>query len=239
MNILKKYLQSWFLPILIAIIPFMIGFFILGIFTKISFEISNGLFIASFILFLISIVLGIVRIFKKDYLKGISQTILSIGIVIVGFGYLSFFLMFYPNDFFTDELELPKNINLNLPSNYSEKGKKIHPEITFDLINSFQPGLYEYNFTTEKIDSGYIYLKAFEITKNIRLSKEELDRDSKILVFNGTDSLKTFSTSNHFTIYEGDWDKPYGARFEIWYKKKNGEEQKLTEKNYKIIGWQR
>lgn len=236
---MKKYFQSWFLPILIPTILLIIGFFVFGLFTKISYEIANGLFIISFILFLVSIVLGVIRIFKKDYLKGITQTLISIIVFIVSFGYLSFFMMFYPNDYFADDVGLPENIKLNLPSNYTEKVKEINPEITFDLINSFQPGLYEYNFTTKKIDSGYIYLKAFEITKNIRLSEKELNSDSKIFVFNPSDSLMTFSTKNHFTIYEGDWDKPYGAKFEVWYRPKNGNEYKLTEKKYKIFGWQR
>jgi hypothetical protein len=40
------------------------------------------------------------------------------------------------------------------------------------------------------------------------------------------------------TIYEGDWGKPYAARFEVWFKPDNGgNEQKLFQKNYKIEGW--
>jgi hypothetical protein len=43
-----------------------------------------------------------------------------------------------------------------------------------------------------------------------------------------------------FTIYEGDWGKPYSARFEIWFIPDNGgKERKLVEKNYKVEGWQR
>lgn len=238
MKILKKYYNSWFIPIISAVLFLIAGFFILGLFTKITYEIANILFYISFFLFIVSIVLGIIKIFKKDYLKGVTQTLASIIIFIAGFGYLSFFMMFYPNDYFTDDLHLPENIELNLPAK-SFNGKKIRPEITFDLIGVFQPGMYEYNFTTKKIDSGYIYLKAFEITKNIRLSEEELNEKSKIFVYNPSDSLKTFSTKTDFTIYEGDWDKPYGAKFEVWYRPLKGSEKKLLEKNYKIFGWQR
>ena len=149
--------------------------------------------------------------------------------------------MFYPNDYFADDLEIPKKIKLELPSKLSYKGEKtIKKDINFDLIESFQPGLYEYNFVTKKIDSGYVYLKAFEITKNTKLSEDELKNESKIFVYNDSDSLKIFSTKNHFTIYEGDWGKPYAAKFELWYKNnKTGKEQKILEKNYKIEGWQR
>ena len=47
-----------------------------------------------------------------------------------------------------------------------------------------------------------------------------------------------FSSATDFTIYEGDWGKPYAARFELWFKPVNGgHERKLIEKNYKIEGW--
>lgn len=239
-KIFKKYYESWFIPILSAILFLIIGFFVLGLFTKISYDIAQVLICLSFLLFIISIIFGIIKILNKNYRKGIAQTLVSIITLIIGFGYISFFMMFYPNDYFTEDLELPKNIELSLPSEYLEnREKEIHSEIIFDLINSSQPGLYEYNFTTKKIDSGYIYLKAFEITKNTRLSEEELNNDSKIFVYNPTESLKTFSTKNDFTIYEGDWDKPYGAKFEVWYQPLKGTEKKLLEKNYKIFGWQR
>ena len=239
-KIFKKYYESWFIPILSAILFLIIGFFVLGLFTKISYDIAQVLICLSFLLFIISIIFGIIKILNKNYRKGIAQTLVSIITLIIGFGYISFFMMFYPNDYFTEDLELPKNIKLSLPSEYLENGEKeIHSEIIFDLINGSQPGLYEYNFTTKKIDSGYIYLRAFEITKNTRLSEEELNNDSKIFVYNPTDSLKTFSTKNDFTIYEGDWNKPYGAKFEVWYQPLKGTEKKLLEKNYKIFGWQR
>ena len=52
--------------------------------------------------------------------------------------------------------------------------------------------------------------------------------------------MKKFGTNDHFTIYEGDWEKPYGARFEVWFKADNeNEEIKLFEKNYVIEGWMR
>lgn len=236
---MKKYLQNWYLPILIPTILLIIGFFILGLFTKISYEISIWLFYISFVLFLVSIVLGIVKIFKKDYLKGILQTIISIGILIKGFGYISFFMLFYSNDFFADDLELPKNIHLNVPVD-SIKQNHNFQNLEFQLYNGFQPGIYRYSISLNKIDSGKVYLKAYEITKNTQLSEKELNRKSNLKVGNNSDSIKTFKQNNEdFTIYEGDWGQFYGARFEVWYKDKNGTERKLTEKNYKIEGWQR
>ena len=240
-NLFKQYFNNWYLPIIIATIGIILSFLLLSIFTKTSFYISLWLMYFSFFLYLVSIILGFIKFFKKNYLKGSLQTIISTVILIFSFGYFSFFLMFYPNDYFADDLEIPKKIKLELPSKLSYEGEKtIKKDINFDLIESFQPGLYEYNFVTKKIDSGYVYLKAFEITKNTKLSEDELKNESKIFVYNDSDSLKIFSTKNHFTIYEGDWGKPYAAKFELWYKNnKTGKEKKILEKNYKIEGWQR
>lgn len=49
-----------------------------------------------------------------------------------------------------------------------------------------------------------------------------------------------FFSEASFTIYEGDWDKPYAARFEVWFVPDSGKpERKLMEKVFKIEGWQR
>lgn len=239
--IIKKYfeiyLKSWYLPIVSAIGLLVIGYLTLSLFTKTTFDIAVCLFYLSFFLFFTSIILGVIKIFKKQYIKGILQIFISITTSFVSLGYINFFLMFYPNDYFADDLEIPKNIKLNIPI---DEKKIIYNSIQFDLINSFQPGIYKYNFTTKKIDSGYVYIRAYEITKNIRLSEDELNKKSKVFVYNNSDSLKTFSTKEEFTIYEGDWDKPYASRFELWYiSKKTGKERKLFEKKYKILGWQR
>lgn len=89
-----------------------------------------------------------------------------------------------------------------------------------------------------KISEGTVLFKAYEITQNTRLSKGGLSKSSSVPVSNLSDSLKRFGTNDHFTIYEGDWGKPYAARFELWYKPEKGEEKKLTENNYIIEGWQ-
>ena len=85
-------------------------------------------------------------------------------------------------------------------------------------------------------------MKAFEITQNTPLSTKRLKEKSTKSVFNSTDSLYKYrlSDSPDFTIYEGDWGKPYAARFELWFVPENGrQERKLIEKIYKIEGWQR
>lgn len=150
-------------------------------------------------------------------------------------------------DTWADNLKIPTNIPINIPIdldfNEHRPDSLTNSKITisdFQLYNSFQPGLYEYDFWTGKIESGTIYLKAFEITQDYALSTDRLPQRSSIKISNPTDSIMRFGTTSHFTIYEGDWGKPYAARFEVWYKPDNGgKEQRLFTKNYKIEGWMR
>ena len=85
-----------------------------------------------------------------------------------------------------------------------------------------------------------MYLKAYEITREYALSTWNLPKRSAVIIYNPTNRIKKFGTSSLFTIYEGDWGKPYAARFEVWFRPDSGgEERKLFERNYKIEGWMR
>jgi hypothetical protein len=104
----------------------------------------------------------------------------------------------------------------------------------------WQPGIYSYDFWCSKIESGTVYLKAYEITQVYALSEETVKSGSELKIQNSTDSLVRFSAPYSFTIYEGDWGKPYAARFEVWFKPGSGQtERKLLSKNFKIEGWMR
>ncbi|MDD4821696.1 MAG: hypothetical protein PHI48_03960 [Bacteroidales bacterium] len=154
-------------------------------------------------------------------------------------------------DKFADNLTIPTDIQIENPLDI-DLGNRNRPDsivkakksdVDFVLYNSSQPGQYEYDLWLGKIDSGTVYLKVYEVTHNQRLTERSLSDDSFaeegiLRVANSSDSLIRFGTKEHFTIYEGDWGKPYAVRFEVWYKPDNGNERKLIEKNYKIEGWQ-
>jgi hypothetical protein len=150
-------------------------------------------------------------------------------------------------DEWAQNLQIPTNIQLDNPvdigfDNHRPDSISNRPvnQTDFQLYNSFQPGLYEFDFWTTKIEPGTIYLKAFEVTQGYALSTDRLPESSSVKVFNPTDSIKKFGTTSHFTIYEGDWGQPYAARFEVWFKPDNGEpEIKILHKHYKIEGWMR
>ncbi len=207
----------------------------------------------SFILLELSVI-GLVISFiyqmvKKRWLKSIF-TLLILG-AIIAFIYLgTLFLVFCGSpcdDRFADNLKIPDNIQMDDPIDPASRNMQSDSmqllsksQMSFQLYNSFQPGLYEYDFWVGKIERGTIYLKAFEITNEYELSTNELPTKSSVNVFNTTDSIRRFGTTSDFTIYEGDFGKPYAARFEIWFKPATGRaERKLLAKNYRIEGWQR
>ena len=198
---------------------------------------------------LVVLVSSIYLFTKKKWLTGI----LSLGIfggTIVAFIFYSITMFWIEQerpDEWAKNLKIPTNIQLDNPVDLgfdenrpdSITNRPVN-QTDFQLYNSFQPGLYEFDFWTDKIESGTIYLKAFEITQEYALSTDRLPKRSSIKIYNPTDSIKKIGTTSHFTIYEGDWGQPYAARFEVWFKPDNGgQEQKLFSKNYKIEGWMR
>ena len=103
-----------------------------------------------------------------------------------------------------------------------------------------QPGIYEVVYSLNPGEPGSVYLKAFEATTGTRLSVERLEMASKTRMTWSTEPSERFGAKAGFTIYEGDWGKPYAAHFEVWFKPDSGKtERKLSERIFKIEGWQR
>jgi len=242
-SILKYPFNQWWKPLTIFGIATI--FFVVSEFSdsRTIQDIAFFLFAFGWVLTLIS---AIIQLTKKKWLYGI----ISLGIF--GLTIPAFFMYSIATfwidqslpDEFADNLTIPLNIEIHNPLELSyinldsfKKGKK---EMTFELYNSFQPGLYEYKVWLDRIGQGTIYLKAYEITNGTALSPSRLKERSTISVQNTTDQFLMFETDDHFTIYEGDWGKPYAARFEVWFQSNNGGSGKmLLSKNYKIEGWMR
>jgi hypothetical protein len=176
----------------------------------------------------------------------LNISILGLGIVgWVALSVIQFWIGQFVSDRYADNLIIPDDIEINDPieSKWNAKNDSVSvvkkQEFDFEVYQGFQPGLYKFDVWIGRIDSGIVYLKAYEITQNDRLSKESLTKGSSIRVGNINNKIKRFKTQGHFTIYEGDFGQPYAARFEVWYLPDKGGERKLAEKNYKIEGWQR
>ena len=179
------------------------------------------------------------QLYKRRFLKGFATLF-----IVFTASLLSTMATMIDGDHWADDLEIPSGIQLDDPAN---KGDYVRPDRTVEiyknqtdlaLYNSGQPGMYEFDFWTGKIDSGTIYLKAFEITQEEELSTDWVKENTEIPIYNEYENIIKFSSTRNFTIYEGDWGKFYSARFEVWFKPNaGGEEIKLFQKNFKIEGW--
>ena len=124
---------------------------------------------------------------------------------------------------------------LKLPEDAVKRGAD-----EFILRNGMQPGIYNLTLRLNPGEPGVAYLKAFEVTKGTRLSESRLhDRSNERIGWSKNPDEK-FLYENEFTIYEGDWGKPYAARIEVWFRPDSGKpERKLIERVCKVEGWQR
>lgn len=146
-------------------------------------------------------------------------------------------------DGFGKEHPIPDGLKYNLPltedSCSIEPVDSLDPNTYLTIWNSFQRGIYTYDFYYGPLSSGEIYLKCFEVTENLPLSEERIAESSKVLI-NSTSSFEKLVSRQEFTIYEGDWGDYYAARIEVWYRDSvTKEERKLLEKVYRVEGWMR
>ena len=99
-------------------------------------------------------------------------------------------------------------------------------------------GGYDFYMWHKPTEKGEIYIKAFELTKNKRLSEWKITNRTKNTITELTDTFKIYKGST--VIDEGTFEKYYPARFELWFKSsKDGQETKLADEVYLIDGWDR
>ena len=237
--------DKWWRPILLWAIA--VGIVVSNEITKV-----NSLGIVNYWILTIAL-LGLIvsiiyQLIKRRWFKALLTGLFFGGTItaLVLYVLFIFFIETIDGDGWADNLTIPENIDLNLPKEIEFRN---HPDsintivknkIDFELYNSFQLGIYEYELWLNEIENGTVYLKAFEITQEYQLSTDRLPKGSTIKVNNESDKILKFESNSHFTIYEGDWGKPYAARFEVWFKPDNKDkERKLMDKIYKIEGWMR
>ncbi|MEM1408019.1 MAG: hypothetical protein AAGG59_14660 [Bacteroidota bacterium] len=225
---LRLYLGKWWIPISSYFLVIII--FWLGTIFRRDWIIDLSLAVL-YLNMLGNVMSSIVQIMSKRWYLAIPQ----LGISVFLFCFTGFIFMFSPPDYYGASKTIPKDMVIDepldeVPNHYQFK------EHDLILADSIQPGIYLYftNYNPER--NGFFYIKAFEITTNDRLSKDRINRISRIEV-----NIKDKSNFNgKFTVYEGSWGDKYGARIELWFKPVgNQKEYLVAQRNYIIEGWMR
>jgi len=111
--------------------------------------------------------------------------------------------------------------------------------IFFKVENDTEQGEYlltaAYNFSEE----GEVYVKAFENQTNYRLSERTVTPATTRQVGWAIDGKTFFYYQTSIAIYEGTWVDSYEARFELWFKRKNGSERLLLTTTSQVEAWKR
>ena len=108
------------------------------------------------------------------------------------------------------------------------------------LLTGMQPGIYGVVYSLNPGEPGSVYLRAFEVTQGTPLSVDRLEAETRTRMTWSADPSERFGAKAGFTIYEGDWGKPYAARFEAWFTPDSGKPDRILAKRvFKIEGWQR
>ena len=97
---------------------------------------------------------------------------------------------------------------------------------------------YDFYMWHKPSEKGELFIKAYELTKNTRLSEWKLNNRTKNKISELSNEYKLYE--GRTVIDEGTFENFYPTRFELWFKSESsGIEKKLTEKNYVIDGWDR
>ena len=112
------------------------------------------------------------------------------------------------------------------------------PEI--QLAKGMEGGIYQVRAFVNPGESGKVYIKVFEATRNTPLSADRIKPVSMSRIGWSTNSKETFRYQSQITVYEGDWGTFYPGRFELWFvPDTGGPERKLIDRIFRIEGWMR
>jgi hypothetical protein len=234
-----SFFGNWKIP-LVAYVAALKAFLVLGLLgSSLSEAIGSVLLCVGLLL----LVYSAIDQFRKKRWVPMSVTLLvMLGGTIVTFllyALLSTFVTMVDGDHWADDLTIPDGIELHEPMEtlpFTTDSAEAVSDLV--LFKAAEPGTYYYSVRVKGLEPGSIYLKAYEITQEERLSAESLEARSMLELHSPVNEFTTFRLERSFKIYEGDWGKYYAARFEVWHRpSEGGIEKKLFEKNFKIEGW--
>lgn len=109
----------------------------------------------------------------------------------------------------------------------------------FNVTDGMQPGIYLLNAAVNPKAPGSVYARVYEVESGQRLSDSRVKQRSIRYVGWSQEGRTFFPYNAEVTVYEGDWDSTYEARFELWHVPEQGEESKIAETTRMINGWER
>ena len=238
---MKRLLKYWYiLPILLACLMIVacLMYMLMIQSMKSSMVIESTVSVLILIVLIALPISWVILLINKQWKRSFFSFLV---VCVLGFP-LSFLAMESPDGFGKDH-PIPDGLECNLPlvddSCSTAPIDSIDTNNYLVVWNSFQGGVYKYDFYYSPLPAGEVFLRCFEVTENIPLSEDELEESSKVCI----DSTKSFTRlveKKEFHIYEGDWGDYYADRVEVWYR--NGttkQERKLLEKVYRVEGWMR
>lgn len=172
--------------------------------------------------------------------------IAKIAILFLGVIFFSwiFILIFYdyPQDSFSN-IKIPKNLNFDKPIESltnrqidSLENKIVNEEEILVIGNGYNG--YEFYVWHKPTELGTLYIKAFELTQNIQLSKEKLTSRTSHQINQLDTKFNLYKSKT--VIDEGTFEKYYPVRFELWFKPKASDDERKVKKVYYVIdGWDR
>lgn len=228
-SFIKIYFDRWYVPVSLAVILGVIGTTTVVSPYPIVVQISQGI---PSVAFMLSLLVGMSRVYRKEFKTGVLQVILTFISGLFFIMIFTVFTQFNPHNF--KNVYIPEDLAFSLPADPAERGQ-IQSEETMILYSGETSNDFQLDVWYGEIESGQVYLRAYEVTSKIPLTLGSLKDKSRIDVRNPGSELMRFGTDNSFQIMEGFPGKPYAARLELWFQPDNGsQEVKLMEKIYKI-----
>ena len=199
-------------------------------------------------------VLTIIIIVRDFIIKRYDHAVMCLLVSMLGVVVVYAWLFFYgmaagsAPTYYAEKHPIPPDLEYNIPSiiPWGEVIPNRDSAVTECDTNSWLilyggAGMYDWDFYYPALPDGILYLRLFEVTKNEPLTYEQIKIRTTTYVSNHT----AFGQIEHnqgdgFTIYEGDFERYYAARVEVWHRDTmTHQERKLVEKIYRVDGWMR
>jgi hypothetical protein len=119
-------------------------------------------------------------------------------------------------------------------------GLSTSTESFLNIDDGMQPGIYLVTAWVPVSEKSEAFVKVFDQKTGTALSEIEILQKSLRMMGWSEHPNNRFPYQAEVTVYEGDWEHTFSARFELWLRSHStGNEIKIIEKSRMINGWER